>query len=1641
MPRNVDPGTILVGKGLAPDGTVEDSSLRYPERDVDPLRVHLHDPSRAHMASTIGIVDAGDCFISDEVEGALQEICSGGSAGRLNGLIAGGTFVETFPHVGLTLTLVTATEILVNTGVFTASGLTVTLPAVDDTYFIYFDTDSSSPGYQTLQYTTTAPPEIETATEIEDVMIAKVEVQTGGTETDAYQDARFFVRNLDRKVQYSSRQGENVDAWSEGCFATLDAFMFWMTYYGSSFGTGEEQKGEVLVRGTHSLTSTLTIPMDNLQFVGDGNAIIETSGAGFASPMIQLGSGLGSVGVLFRNITFNANVAGITAILASGAAKLSRLRIEDCDFTQSGIEFDTCIDLSTPGGSGFDVRITGCTINHTNIGVNIDGLKDVWVSECRIRGQSASVVGSIGVNVGLTTVCNNVSITDSRIENSEVGVALNRTSTANVSNNKIFDVAYGVVQNQGGGGAGSDYNIHDNTITLDDTNGEKGVTLLGTGPFTIHGNHIKCPRTTGFASDPLGVEVSNASQDVKITDNTIDGFYDQAADLGASIKVYGTPGTQQRNAVISGNILKEAGIALSEDLTGFVVSGNTLDGLYGQTAGDYNTLAAISITASAGGVPKRGVVSGNTIHRFGDGILVEGLDTANACRDITISDNVISQIAHIQDNQLDTFDAIGTKGIGLQLCAGCSVAGNRLAEMGFVLNDSDVNISTGAGNIWTLPVYVRNSGNIVVSTNQIIQPQSDGILGKSYGIVFGIIGTGAAFTGAGYEVLGNSIVHNDLVHPTTHSAIWFNAGDSAFLHSTNNAKVSENIIGLASIAARMTYGIAFTDTELSSGAAVGGTYLGVVVSNNKVSGFDERGISFDVGDSASQVFPALLTDCHVLNNTLSGYMGDETNRQIGTLLQATATAAVASMIGNEVKGNLIKGRDQGIKAAITGTLASVFGRNSITDNIVPTLVSTIVDTEAVVVDRTGDHSAQVRDDDLVISRNQIGLGTTTGAAPDYAIRIDLGDHAFSGLVLDNNTTNTGVDANRSIEIVNSASVLRAISDVSICGNDVRSATVTSNFGLWIQLVEATLNRVKINGNALQATSSGGGTNEGLLFRVTNATAVGLLTSVSISDNTVSNGVLSLDLDGVGLLGVDISNNLVAGPVGTPLVDRGCIEVLLENAAAFVALPCISTSVNGNQVSNACYGIRWDAGRITSQRDTQITGNQITSPSATIAPLGGDGIYYASRVDTSDLINTQINDNQISNFQDGNGIKVFVNIPNGLEVNAFSVSRNQLTGPHSTTTDVYAAIDVDINSTAPAALSGIYIEDNIIDGDSIIGYPQNGVNVVFPSNAGHNIANISVSDNKVFTNVPDAGTGRGIDLHFPCVVGGPGDPVQPYTVLNLTVDRNQMALSGGAVAHASGVELELSCFVNNMSASGNTIRGRFGNSYGNHGLRLYHLFVAANAQEGDVANTYLVGTENGVTAPNIWWDNTVNPTTPFRAVNWSNLNLSDNTITFNAGYSGSVLTPGEYRSAMSIGHVRETTITLRVVVPVWGCVISGNTLRAVKDTVANATGFFIGFQTRTETSTARWPNGAAPLGAFEWFQSGWVITGNNATRFATEDGTAPGTFYGQCVKNNGSTIVGAGSGICATNLAADSGVGAGWDEILAGTNLNNSPRTF
>ena len=1628
MPRNVDPGSIKVGKGLAPEGTVEDNSLRYPERDVDPLRVHIHDPSRAHMASTIGIVDEGDCFVSDEVEGALQEICSGAAAGRLNGLISGGTFVETFPHAGLTLTLVDPTEILINTGVFDAGSLTVTLPAVDDIYFIYLDTDSSSPGYKTLQFTTGAPPEVETTTEIEDVLIAKVEVTTGGTVIDNYQDGRFFVRNLDRKVQYSSRQGENVDAWSEGCFATLHAFLLWMEYYGSASGTGEEQKGEVLVRGEHVLDSTLIVPTDSLNFVGDGNAVITTTVGFTDSTLIQLGfnPGPGIANILFRNITFQTNANGVTGILASNANKLDRIRIEDCVFAGGGVTFDVGINLSTPAVTGRNVSITDTVIQSSTRAVVIWGMRDVRITGCAFQGASALAAGSLAVQLGQDGVsCDNAYLANNRIEDYETGIFFTPVNTAKIADNFLTDVAYGISDTQLY--TSTDVDIHNNTIQLDDSAGETGMLFVRVERLSISENSLDCPRFSGFAggfASATGIYSGIASPAlVSIKGNQIAGFYDRGSDFGQAIEV------ASLYSVIEGNACKESGILVQGSMRDCSITGNSLDGLYGTLAGEYCLLPAIAVdpTGKSSIDPGAGLlISDNMIRRFGDGITVAGGDVVNPRQKVVISDNTITLVAH-SGAQADTFADIGTKGIGIAFVDGAVISGNHLEKVGKVEDFSGNDISQ-AGDIWALPIYARNSKGVTISSNRIAEPSSQDS-GVAYGIVVAAAGLADPFIIRDIEVVDNSVTHGTPAFANPHSGIWFNTGDSTDFHSVLNARVAGNFISTILLADTYDYGIIFSDVDLATGDNLGSVLGDVEVSNNTVSNYDRFGINASFGKSVGQVFAASITGCRILDNSLTGYLLDETNPQIGVYLSVTATNNGASMIGNQITANFVRGRDVGIQMDTSGTNACVFGRNSITGNNVTSLVSTLRPTQGIVVTRIGDHSAQTKQDDLTISRNLIGNGTELGNQPDNGIVVQLGSDDFSGLFIDSNVVKSGNDLNYSIAISTALGVsTQNIANVSVTDNEMLvPPSSIQNYCLFINLISITsLTRAVISGNTMR-NPPGASSLFGMFFWINNsaAPAVALVSSIQVTDNNVTGGNLQFLFDGVAIAGMDVSNNLVGGNLVALNAARGAIGVSLENTASFPLAGVLSLSIHGNQLSGESYGVVYDAGGVPVHRDVDIVANQITSPTPDVGLSGGDGIFFTLRTNDTKLFNCRICENQISNFDGGHGINTFINIPNGLEIGGFSVSRNQMTGPHTLIASGFSVIKCEVNSTSTAVISGVNIDDNIIDGDQDFStpWPSNGIYVEFPDNAptpNHQIAQISVSRNKIFNYLVDGGDGTGIDVRFPCAEGGASTTVQPYTVLNLDVNDNsvftQLAV-GGSPGTARGIDVELTCNTLNNSVSGNTVRGKFGDLGSGHGIRIHHRFGVTESIEMDIGGfqspyngAYVVG-QTDATFNNTNSDYRVGtPAQPLlgeyvRAVKWQNIDVSNNSIQWNTPES--ILSPSReinQLGALSFLHIRSVQNGIinayAIAVSVWGCTINGNTLTAIKD-YDQRQGRYIGFRTVLFDSgyVMGWANGGNPAGVAlggPFFQESWAITGNTSARFRSEDGDATTNFYGVCV---------------------------------------------
>ena len=156
-----------------------------------------------------------------------------------------------------------------------------------------------------------------------------------------------------------------------------------------------------------------------------------------------------------------------------------------------------------------------------------------------------------------------------------------------------------------------------------------------------------------------------------------------------------------------------------------------------------------------------------------------------------------------------------------------------------------------------------------------------------------------------------------------------------------------------------------------------------------------------------------------------------------------------------------------------------------------------------------------------------------------------------------------------------------------------------------------------------------------------------------------------------------------------------------------------------------------------------------------------------------------------------------------------------------------------------------------------------------------------------------------------------------------------------------------------------------------------------------------------------------------------------------------------RGALVFSHIRDRSLVLptveSIIVPCWGCVISDNVLSANKTQVNPniMVDAFRGFVTKIGEYTAQWPGGSPPITSSDWFQRGWVISGNSSVDFMTDDGGGP---YGNCVvliPVTGAGVGFTGVAIVDGNIAGDNdGLDTGWDELGGtGTNVNLSPRGF
>ena len=1444
MPRNVDPGTIRVGKGLAPEGTVEDNSLRYPERDADPLRVHIHDPSRAHMASSIGIVDELDCYVSDEVEGALQELCGNSAAGRLNGLIAGGTFSELgcLPNgsaggVHATLTLCSPTEILMNGTVFDATGLTVSVPAANTTYFIYLDTHPTSPTYRELVAATGSPPQVEVGDpnattgpgSIEHVMLAKVQMDAGGNVVE-WQDARFFVRNLDRKVQYSSRQGENVDAWSEGCFANLQAFFFWAEYYGDGVlpSSNEEEKGTVLIRGTHVITSTLTIPTDHLQFVGDGEAVIRLdTNAAIAAIECQKSD------ITFRNIRFLCNgVAGCTAIAQSGT--YNYITIEDCRFfngtgqwsvgisfggVTSGllvvrdclVQFDgvgiSATGFGTP--SAFGIRIEGCTLQGqvgALQGINLQNGSGATVTGCDIHG----VVDGLNIEVGDSVV------SECEITNVRTGVSYQNVSQA--------------------------HRLTNNRIELRDSDSLHGVLVTGGATnMVISGNWIASLISGGHSAPPLGIglRVAKGNEYVAfhVTDNTVVGFWDDVGNVGNGIRIWADD-TIGFGATVTGNILSRNNISV-EKVHDITLTGNIVDaqGEWGGAAGPTLRGAIQMVEAS------NTTITGNTAHcraTIPDGITLYGstthtvtgnhvlsptgrgifasagspISSANAMEQFTIEGNTVYgwldenaaptaigiEIGGSSDNGAPSRgvidgnviqkcgDGITLRGFNTSvLLSEMVVSNNQISECA---RDQDTFAENSWANGGTKGIgleYGRDvnvTGNLVSDTGIIVDPATGNPIAYPNSVYPAPI---FALNSRGTILSGNTIRRSTPFNAGfVRGDIRFAVGESGVIFSSVNNQIHDNTVSVSdSVDAAKHIGIylyaddAANDTILRETSVRGNTVHSVGGPSSDGLG---AGIFLDVGSNSS------ADGIAVENNTVESYISSG----VGAIVGADTPTGDSVALNLRFRGNSASSLDN------FGGAGVLVGARTVTtfDTTLSFLSIEGNTTEGgwgagvlFQLDAKTATTGQIKVDGIDIVGNRaynLQPFGTIGAG----VYLDIGGQPTTGNIF---TTSPGYND-------------PGLSNIRIVGNH----TTNMETGIDIEALDCFgWQRVTISGNQCSGYGTDTGTNDYLCrFKsdLTNNTDQ-VLGQFSVTDNAFEVDTaqdrkvigLFMDMRNPNLKVLSVQNNTInsTGPNATPASQAPAVSINATGGAG--NLTCQEWMISDNLLGGPLEIVA----RETDIKTLDVVSNQITLP-----VLDSGAIFL----------------NALNILVDGNGVA-------GFQSNNLSFDDNTLKGGTGGVTLGFNDMDIETLS-----VSRNNVEDAFLNG---IGMTFDGAETGFTRN-------ICVTDNKIASNSTTGGSATGISYvsdgstqsfevtgnhvynqdvqAIKCLFGGTAAVVGTNTDRGIILEKNVIDLSGASAAALPVVELGVNpasnvstAAISTVSVSGNTLANCGNSLTGNTGI--------------------------------------------------------------------------------------------------------------------------------------------------------------------------------------------------------------------------------
>ena len=864
MPRAVNPGTLANGGGLAAQKSVEASAFVHPTQGLDGLIAHIVDPSRAHEARAINLVDAGGFYSSDNVEGALQEIGGGLASTGQNGVLEGCTFTA----AGLTITLATPSTVRIGTE-RDLSGASITLTD-GATCWVYVNTSG------TLTHTTgPTPPSFSSP---ENVLLWKVVTNAGTISSQT--DMRWFVLNIDRKPFLTVRSaGTDANKHSEASFETLEGAMLYLEH----FGAGDMRTHTVIIKGPMTISSSIVVPVNNVIFRGEDNCTLTTGAV--LTPMFDVS---GRTRVTFQDIVFTSDHATSTAIGVSTFA--TGILVERCSIASGAGTWDVGLDWDSAAA------VQQCVVRNCSITAAVTGIRAEFPVDCRIEDtivSDATGSGTYGIKLGPLAggigVTANNQIRGCRTTGfTAAGVAI-RSLRMKVLSTTVLDTS---TNGLSVGPNSDDVVIADSTFLPSATTGVTGILLSGGDNIKIRDCRIQNQRSPAAytVEVPAGITVANGVDQVSIQNCQITNFLNTVTPGGYGVFFAGS----SNNSLVQGCVINtiQEGIYCAGTTDRFRVVGCDIEGAYrGLYLQGNSTVGDTSIRLNSSRAMYGIDVTGSNVNI--SNVRIQNPRAANSygALDIPIGIQITGDKALIQNTDISGFwnSNYGTNGNGYCVAGiGSNITvdgGNHDTALTAVTFVSGSNYTASNLNIINCDGGIRaqGPGTLIANCNIVGEDPSASVPGARYGVeadANNVTVTGCRIVSSRTTFSGGD----------TPIAIWARA---EYLNATNNI-----IRGWRDVGNTTGYGFYCEDSPSGHFVFTGNTvetcYTGfsltvaalasqVTVANNEFRDLDQEGIItvgsnnvsitdnllIDVG-TANAIYVAYGTDIEITGNTIDG---------------------------------------------------------------------------------------------------------------------------------------------------------------------------------------------------------------------------------------------------------------------------------------------------------------------------------------------------------------------------------------------------------------------------------------------------------------------------------------------------------------------------------------------------------------------------------------------------------------------------------------------------------------------------------------------------------------------------------------------------------------------------------------------------